>query len=707
MSKTTRLLIVTLIGLSQAGDSLRQNLHSKAFQPSAEAVSTLPLDRASAFLESNPDSALFYGQIALQASRRNKMLSDEAKALILIGQSFFQQSRYDSAMNYFIYAKQFCEEIGHRRHLATVCSHIGITHSTLGNYSDALPYLQKCLVIEQELDNENGVAETYLRLGQVFGALGDFDEAIRCLQIPLDSFKKNKMFRQLAFAQNSLAGIYEAMGKFNGALHLQRRALAIARDLNDTRLLAIVLSDLAHLNVIMGNDPQAHRLYQQAVHNFRSCQDAAGECNVLRETAELYIKEFKYDLALEYLHNSRQLAEKLHLRQETAKTFQIMAKLHAHLGQFQLAWQDENRYAALRDSLFDKALSDKAAELGVSLEAERRGRELSLLKREARMQKNIQIFLSIIVMLVLTLTVTVFNRYRTKRHSLLELEENHKRIQKAEEELIAINTTLTQRITEAVATQMEQERALVQQSKLAGLGELAAGIAHEINQPLSGILMGLQNLQIRMLQNDMNPDYLMEKLKNLSAYAERIKKIIEHIRIFSREQTSVLCEPFHLQPSILDAQALIGEQYRHHQIALTLDLSAPEDLVMGNRWKFEQVVLNLLSNSRDSVEQRFLRHEPGYAKQIRIHTVLQDQEIILTVCDNGVGIPDQDVTRIFEPFFTTKSPDQGTGLGLSISYGIVKEMSGNIMVESVPNDHTCFTIRLPLAGDPAIQSKRP
>ncbi len=286
--------------------------------------------------------------------------------------------------------------------------------------------------------------------------------------------------------------------------------------------------------------------------------------------------------------------------------------------------------------------------------------------------------------------------YITKPFHNLEVRarvQTHLRLRRLQKDL-------ARRVEEEVAKRMEQQRMLIQKSKLESLGRLAAGIAHEINQPLAGISMGLDNMEFKIEAGRAAPDYLTGKIASLRKDMDRIHNIIQHVRLFSRDQAAVILENVDVNGACADALSMLGTQYRQHDVRVRLDLDEDAGCALGNRYRLEQVVVNLLTNAKDAVDRKAAREgELSFEKRIRIGTRRLDGEILLTVSDNGVGIPEDLIDRLFEPFFTTKEPEKGTGLGLAISYGIIREMKGEIRVESDPGRTTCVKVRLPRISD--------
>jgi len=253
----------------------------------------------------------------------------------------------------------------------------------------------------------------------------------------------------------------------------------------------------------------------------------------------------------------------------------------------------------------------------------------------------------------------------------------------AETALKKMNETLEKRVESEVLSRKKQEELAYQQSRMAAIGELAAGIAHEINQPLNSISFAIQNVYNRYADNSIDIDYFKKKIDSISGDIARTRRIIDHVRIFARESSAEYNILFSINQSVQNAISLIGVQLATLGIDIRSQLDENLPQLCGNPFRYEQVVLNLISNAKDALEERN-RHDNDRNNpdplplSIVVATFRRDNSIILEVLDNGSGIADNLLSRVFDPFFTTKSAGKGTGLGLSISYGIVKEFGGSI-----------------------------
>jgi len=229
---------------------------------------------------------------------------------------------------------------------------------------------------------------------------------------------------------------------------------------------------------------------------------------------------------------------------------------------------------------------------------------------------------------------------------------------------------------------------VIQTSKLATLGEMATSVAHELNQPLGVIRMASANMRRYLAKNQIEPDYMNEKLVRIENQTARASSIIDHMRMFGRKAEE---KPQEINPEIAvnNALDLMREQLRLSGIEIVTNSLNEISAVVGHIIPLEQVIINLLTNARDAV---LGKTNP----KIFIDVSKDDKNCKISCTDTGGGVPNEIITRVFEPFYTTKDLHKGTGLGLSVCYGIIRDMNGSIELENTESGAK-FTIILPLA----------
>ncbi|NBF05541.1 PAS domain-containing protein [Pseudomonas sp. Fl5BN2] len=245
------------------------------------------------------------------------------------------------------------------------------------------------------------------------------------------------------------------------------------------------------------------------------------------------------------------------------------------------------------------------------------------------------------------------------------------------------------------------QQQLTQSAKMATLGEMATGLAHEINQPLNVMRMAIVNVLKRLDNGDIQIDYLTDKLKRIDTQVQRAARVVDHMRVFGR-RSEVEQQPFNPAQAIDGTLSLLAEGMRGKGLELRISEMGFEVQVMGFVDQLEQVLINLLVNARDALLAQREKHS-DFKPWISVYGQRDEHSVRLWVEDNGGGIDPRLLERIFEPFFTTKPVGVGTGLGLSVSYGIVENMGGRLSVSN-GQDGARFCIELPIA--PADQITR-
>jgi len=270
----------------------------------------------------------------------------------------------------------------------------------------------------------------------------------------------------------------------------------------------------------------------------------------------------------------------------------------------------------------------------------------------------------------------------------------------------AIIRDITERKEEEARKAAEQERERhrvlsMRSDRLRSLGEMAAGIAHELNQPLQGVRGMAERLLISVDRGwELTEEKIRDRAGTIIEQADRMVHIIEHIRIFARESGKPELRPVKVNDVIRASMDLLGTQFRSRGIQLERELMESLPVISANPFSLEEVVINLLINARDAVEEQMNAGSVSTPPRVVLRTLLDQtderKDVKIEVMDSGVGIPEAMLDKVFDPFFTTKGPDRGTGLGLSISRSIVEGFGGAIYINSTSGSGTTVTISLPV-----------
>ncbi len=240
-------------------------------------------------------------------------------------------------------------------------------------------------------------------------------------------------------------------------------------------------------------------------------------------------------------------------------------------------------------------------------------------------------------------------------------------------------------VLEDVTGRIRLEEQLQQREKLSSIGLLAAGVAHEVNTPLTGVSSYTQMLLGMLPATD--PKHAL--LQKIGSQADRAVNIVNNLLNFSRTGGATEFTDLDINRVLDDTIQLIEPQLRRNQIEIVREYETEPPPVFGNAGKLQQIFTNLLLNARDAI--------PDGGRITLRTTSAEDDSLVVEVADTGIGIAPENVAKIYDPFYTTKGVGRGTGLGLAVSYGIVQEHSGHIGVESAPGRGTTFRIALPTA----------
>ena len=271
---------------------------------------------------------------------------------------------------------------------------------------------------------------------------------------------------------------------------------------------------------------------------------------------------------------------------------------------------------------------------------------------------------------------TSFNEMAEKIDNLLKEEKNQ-------------NENLEKRVLEEVLKQKKQEQILIQQTKLAAMGEMISNIAHQWRQPLNALGLVMQNLKFSYDMGELDDKIMDRSITKANLLTSNMSKTIDDFRNFFKPNK--LKDLFNINDTILKAVNLVESTFEHNKIEIIKDLHTDEINILGFSNEFSQVILNILSNSKDAL----IFNEIKDSKVI-IKSYINNENIFITIEDNALGIPMDIIDKIFDPYFTTKEEGKGTGIGLYMSKIIIESnMNGKITAENRDNG-SMFTIKIPI-----------
>jgi histidine kinase len=252
--------------------------------------------------------------------------------------------------------------------------------------------------------------------------------------------------------------------------------------------------------------------------------------------------------------------------------------------------------------------------------------------------------------------------------------------------------------TSDITQRLETEQQLIQASKMATLGEMATGVAHELNQPLAVIKTASRFFMKKVNKREkIDDDILFTMSEEIDSHVDRATRIINHMRQFGRKSDQKLDE-IQINDVLEKSFEIFSQQLMVRGIEVAWEIEEGLPPIMADAGRLEQVFINLLINARDAIEENWELKSPQKGdKKITLKSRSEGKRVVVEVQDTGGGVAESNLDKVFEPFFTTKEAGKGTGLGLSISYRIVHDLGGSIRVVSQKGNGARFIITFPIA----------
>lgn len=560
-----------------------------------------------------------------------------------LGNAYVINDEIPKALEAYSYSLKMKETYGTAADLATAKLNLGNLYYTTTDYQTALGYYLDAEKLYQSTQDKAREAIVQSNLGSTYSELKDYDQAKVYHLKSLEYFRQNGMKENHAKALNNIGNIHLHKAEHQKAIKYYRESLSLKSDLYNSESLAVTYNNLSEC--------------------FYCLQD--------------------YHSALDYTHKSMNLSNKIQNKSMLLKNYTLLGKIYAGLNDYQNAYEALDFYRLLNLEVYSEGKEAVLAKMLAQYDSEGKTKEIVTLKSGQKALEEL-------VQQQVKDKVRYLKLYRSK------LDEVKKRTA-IQRKMQLLNSELELRIQQALQDYKAQEQIIIQKSKLESLGVMAAGMAHEINQPLSAITIGLNNLRIKAQKSELSEPYITDKISKLTDDIQRIKNVIEHVRLFSRDQVNSIPEQIDLHQTLKDALALIGYDLAKQQIRLEMIFCKENLITVGSKIKLEQVFLNLIANSRDALREKLQNgFNAKQISQIEITTSRHGLKAEIVFQDNGCGMSESCIAKMFDPFYTTKSPEKGTGLGLSICYGIITEMGGNIAVTSEPGSYTRIVVTLPV-----------
>jgi len=565
---------------------------------------------------------------------------------------------YEFALSRLLKGMQEVEKLDEPELEATIKGNIGRVYQSLMNPALSLEYYRQALEVHKQLDNKSEMAVVYGNMGTLYSELKDYEKAREYYELSLESYQQLGNNLGVASVLINIGNLYYYQEKYTETLEYYGRAEHLVGEIGATVYQAYLMNNVGMIYVEM-------REFKAAEDKFAEASRIAQEVESLELQAEIYAS---------------------------------YGELYKNQGQFDRALSYNEKESALRDSIFAETTAKQIAEMQTKYDTERKELENSLLRKDneikeleigrKELQRNLLFAIS---GLVIMLVIFVYRRYRSKKKSAEILTAKNELITQQKEEL-----------TETLDVLRKTQKKLVESEKMASLGSLVTGVAHEINTPVGIIITAISNLSDRLKalmgkyqENKMKKSDLdsflgyTEKTSNLIlSNSQRTGDLVKSFKRVSVDQSTEQRRQFKLHNYIKDVLMSLEPKFKGLDLEINIDC---DEYLVWNSYPgiLAQIITNLVINS--------LVHgfSGGSSGKIDFEIKRIDNRLRFIYRDSGKGMGEDVLQRIFDPFFTTNKRT-GTGLGMHIIYNLItQKLDGTIEVESEVGKGSEFIMEFP------------
>ena len=582
----------------------------------------------------------------------------------------------------------------------TALFHAGEALRLLGDFPAALDMQFKALELNRQAENKNGEATSLGFIGLIYADLTEFRQALNYLTQAQKIYAHHTNPMMNSFNFSNIGYAYEGLKMLDSALIFQEKAQEISAEMNQGaggNLKVLIATRLGVIYTSMDKRELALQYFRNALKNSYLISDNVNPSKIQYQIAQSYLAVNKGDSSLLYARQAFASGEQTFQKPEVLAASNLLVKLfrNNHMPDSVIHYQDIA--IAMNDSLFGPA---KLRQLQI-LALKEQEKQQQILQQQQQYKNKIKVF-GLVAMLTVFLSIAVIlyrnNRQKQKVNQLLQQQKNE----------------IQQTLTMLKSTQSQ----LIQSEKMASLGELTAGIAHEIQNPLNFVNnfsevnkelieeLKIKNEKLKIEDNEVKEliNDIKDNSEKINHHGKRADAIVKGMLQHSQKSTG------HKEPTDINKLAdeyfpLAYQGLRAKNSSVNATLKTDFDETIGNINIIPQdigrVLLNLYNNAFYAVNEKLNAESlqpkadgKTYEPTVSVSTKKVGDKVFVSVKDNGNGIPQIIVDKIFQPFFTTKPTGQGTGLGLSLSYDIINAHGGSLKVKTIENEGSTFTIEL-------------
>ncbi len=656
------------------------------------------------------DSSLKNYLIALKLYQEMGEKQGIIKSCIEIGNALVEKRNMPEAMQYFTTALQLAKQSPYQELLALCYVSIAKYDHFNNNNPESISNYYKALKIYTQLNKKEETATCLERVAWTYYYQENYQESLSYYLEALQINKDIHFARGLAECYAYMANIFRIQKQYKTALSYDSAALKIADSLNSKLIKAWAYYSMGDILVEQTGDisfakrieflKESSKNYTAAVSNYKGVLDTGGMGDSYEGLSEVNIRLNHFTEAQKYADSALLCASVEKFHDNFEKSYLVQAELDSATGNFKHAYASYKKYIAYRDSIRNENDVRKSLQTTMQYNFDKKEAVAKAAQdkkdADAKRIKNQQYFaiaaLCLVVFAVLIIAFIQFRNNRQKKKANIALQQQKEKVEST--------------LSELKSTQAQ----LIQSEKMASLGELTAGIAHEIQNPLNFVnnFSELNKELLEELKEEMDKGNIdevktiandvIENETKINHHGKRADAIVKGMLQHSR-QTKGVKEATDINSLCDEFLRLSYHGLRAKDKNFNADYKTDFDETIGNinivAQDMGRVLLNLFNNAFYAVNEKKKLSDVSYQPSVIVSTKKLNDKIKIIVKDNGSGIPQNIVDKIFQPFFTTKPTGEGTGLGLSLSYDIItKEHGGTIQVKSEEGEGSEFIIQL-------------
>jgi signal transduction histidine kinase len=682
---------------------------------------------------SSPAEALDTLQTALKLAKETGIKDLQADIYTGIGEIYSMLSRDQPALENHLRSLAILRETGDKKRLAWQLTNVGLNHRNMGNYGDAMEYFMESLKISSEIRDSLTMIEALLAIGFTYSYVEKWNDALNYQQQALKIYTQMNDSLGIARIYNDMGVTNMRAGNMGVALEQHQAALAIRLKSPEHYYTFASYLYIGSIYEKLNNLPKAIENYEAGLQYIKFSEFFISGIDAQLSLGIVYMKSSEYQKALSAFNSALDLSLKIKDGTFEAKasmyiakvwlakgeprraltwlqkaekaapqsalvflgdTYQSIAETYFKLGDYKNAYINLMKYEKVKDSIVVAENLEKITTLSnrlefenkQAIESENHKKILAINQAQIKREKITRNFSLFGMLVAFILAVIVFVRFIEKKK---------------------LNSKLNETLSDLKSTQAQ----LIQSEKMASLGELTAGIAHEIQNPLNFVSnfsdintelidemkdgMAAGNMQ---LANEIAND-IKQNLEKIHHHGKRADAIVKGMLQHSRSSSGVK-EPTNISALADEYLRLAYHGLRAKDKSFNATMKTDFDESIGTINVIPQdigrVILNLITNAFYAVNTKEKQGINGYEPIVAVNTMKENNQVLISVKDNGNGISQKILDKIFQPFFTTKPTGQGTGLGLSLSYDIVKAHGGELKFETKEGEGSTFIIKLPV-----------